>query len=70
MPVSELRLIKRCAEFVPIDFKTALKRKLVNSNLFADLKVSVKGNVDKFLFVTPQEAKKVFDACPLIRNGG
>jgi integrase len=45
-------------------FKTALKRKLVNFNPFADLKVAVKGNVEKFHFVTPQETKKVFDACP------
>jgi integrase len=45
-------------------FKTALKRKLVNCNPFSELKVAVKGNVEKFHFVTPQEAKKVFDACP------
>ena len=45
-------------------FKTALKRKLVNLNPFVDLKVAVKGNVEKFHFVTPKEAKKVFGACP------
>jgi len=45
-------------------FKTALKRKLVTFNPFADLKVAVRGNVEKFHFVTPQEAMKVFAACP------
>ncbi|MHC4581371.1 MAG: tyrosine-type recombinase/integrase, partial [Planctomycetota bacterium] len=45
-------------------FKTALKRKLVTFNPFTDLKVAVKGNVEKFHFVTIQEASKVLAACP------
>ena len=45
-------------------FKTALKRNLVSSNPFADLKVVVKGNVEKFHFVTRQDAEKVIEACP------
>jgi len=45
-------------------FKTALRRKLVNFNPFAELKVAVKGNVEKFHFVTPQETTKVLAACP------
>jgi integrase len=45
-------------------FKTALKRKLVSANPFADLKVAVKGSVAKFYFVTREEAEKVLEACP------
>ncbi len=45
-------------------FKTALKRKLVTFNPFADLKVAVRGNVEKFHFITHQEAAKVLAACP------
>ena len=45
-------------------FRAALRRKLISSNPFEDLKATVRGNAQKFYFITRQEAEKVFDACP------
>ncbi|MHC4501429.1 MAG: tyrosine-type recombinase/integrase, partial [Planctomycetota bacterium] len=44
--------------------RVALRRKLVTSNSFTDLKAAVQGNPQKFYFVTRAEAQKVLDACP------
>jgi integrase len=47
-------------------FKSAVKHKLIAENPFSDdeIKVSVKGNPDKFYFVTEAEAQAVLAACP------
>ncbi len=43
--------------------RAAVRRRLVPSNPFDDLKTSVKGNPEKFYFVTRQQAQRVLDAC-------
>jgi hypothetical protein len=45
-------------------FKAALRRNLIPSNPFETLKAAVKGNPQRFHFITQQEAEKVLDACP------
>ena len=45
-------------------FKVAVRRKLISSNPFEDLKASVQGNPKRYYFVTKSEAQKVLDACP------
>jgi len=45
-------------------FKAAVRRNLIPSNPFEDLKAAVKGNPRRFYFVTRQEAEKVLEACP------
>ena len=45
-------------------FRVALRRKLVSSNPFEDLKSATQGNPERFYFVTQAEAQKVLDACP------
>ena len=45
-------------------FRAAVRRKLLSSNPFEDLKTAVKGNPQRFYFVTQREAEKVLDACP------
>jgi len=45
-------------------FRVALRRKLVSSNPFEDLKSATQGNPQRFYFVTQAEAQKVLEACP------
>jgi integrase len=45
-------------------FHAAVRRKLVTSNPFADLKAAVQGNPARFYFITKEDAQKVLDACP------
>ena len=45
-------------------FRAAMRRKLVSSNPFEDLKAAVQGNPQRFYFITQAEAQKVLDACP------
>lgn len=45
-------------------FTAAVRRRLITSNPFADLKSAVGANHSKFYFVTHDDAKKVLDACP------
>jgi hypothetical protein len=45
-------------------FKAALNKQLVDANPFDGLTSSVRGNPDKFYFVTRPEATKILDACP------
>ncbi|QDT97681.1 site-specific integrase [Gimesia aquarii] len=42
----------------------AIRGKLISSNPFAELKSTVKGNPNRFYFVTEEEAQKVINACP------
>ncbi|MHC4664455.1 MAG: tyrosine-type recombinase/integrase [Planctomycetota bacterium] len=45
-------------------FRVAVRRGLIPSNPFEDLKASVKGNAKRLYFVTCEEAEKVLEACP------
>jgi integrase len=45
-------------------FTAAVRRKLLSSNPFKDLKAAVQGNPAKFYFVTRAEAQHVLDTCP------
>ena len=45
-------------------FKAALRKRLVLTNPFADLKAVVHGNPKRFYFITPEETARVLDACP------
>jgi len=45
-------------------FRVAVRRELIHSNPFEDLKASVKGNPKRLYFITREEAKKVLEACP------
>ena len=45
-------------------FSDAVRRKLIESNPFADLKAAVQANPERFYFVSTEEANKVLDACP------
>jgi len=45
-------------------FTTAVRRKLVESNPFVDLKAAVQANVSRFHFVKPEDAQLVMAACP------
>ncbi|MHC4563838.1 MAG: tyrosine-type recombinase/integrase [Planctomycetota bacterium] len=60
-------------------FRAAVRRKLIPSNPFEDLKASVRGNSKQLYFITREEANKVLEACPdaqwrlifaLSRHGG
>jgi len=45
-------------------FTAAVRRKLIESNPFADLKSTVQANPERFYFVTREDADKVLAACP------
>ncbi len=45
-------------------FRVAVRRKLISSNPFEDLKAVVQGNPKRFYFITWDEAEKVLEACP------
>ena len=45
-------------------FTAAVRRRLIPSNPFVDLKSAVQGNPDRFVFVTRETTQKVIDACP------
>jgi len=45
-------------------FNTALRKKLISENPFADQPATIQANSDRFYFVTQEEARKVLDACP------
>ena len=49
--------------------RVAVRRRLLTSNPFADLKAAVMGNTKRLYFISPNEAAKVLEACPM-RNGG
>ena len=51
-------------------FRVAVRRKLILSNPFEDLKASVKGNAERLYFISRQEAGKVLEACPSVPSGG
>jgi integrase len=45
-------------------FRAAVRSGYVQANPFADQKVQVKGNMERFHFVTPDEYRALLDACP------
>jgi hypothetical protein len=45
-------------------FRVAVRRGLIPSNPFEDLKASVKGNAKRLYFISREEAEKVLEACP------
>ncbi len=60
-------------------FRAALRAKLIDANPFIDLPSAVRGNPEKFYFITPETAAKVMEHCPdgqwrliwaLVRFGG
>lgn len=52
---------RRMAGLASQFFRAAVRRRLISSNPFDDLKKSVKGNAAKFYFVTRQQAQRVLD---------
>lgn len=55
------RHLKRAGQF----FRHALRKKYIKENPFGEMKsLSVRGNREKFYFITEQEAQKVLAACP------
>ena len=45
-------------------FRSAMRRKLISENPFAELKVSVQGNKAREYFLSRQDAERVLEACP------
>lgn len=45
-------------------FRVAVRRGLIPSNPFEDLKAAVRGNASRLYFITRTEAEKVLEACP------
>ncbi len=45
-------------------FRFAVRKKIIGSNPFSDLKTNVKANADRRFFVTEEMAAKVLEACP------
>ena len=45
-------------------FRAAKRRRLIGENPFEDLGACVRGNPEKFYFVSPDDAEKVLDNCP------
>ena len=45
-------------------FRTALRRRLIAENPFADLKCAIQANRKRDHFVTREDASKILDACP------
>ncbi len=48
---------------VKVFFNAAVKKRLIPSNPFEDLKATIIPNPQRFYFITPEEATKVLDAC-------
>jgi len=54
------RLIGRARQF----FKAAIKRGLIQSNPFDGIAASVKGNPERFHYISGQDAEKIIATCP------
>ena len=50
----------RCKQF----FKAAVRRKLIDSNPFAEIQCNVTANHSRFVFISREDARKVIEACP------
>jgi len=56
--------IRRTSGIARQFFRAAMRRKLVDENPFAELKVSVTGNPAREYFLSRQDAERVIEACP------
>jgi len=56
--------VRRRCGFAKQFFRVAVRRKLISSNPFDDLKSTVQGNPQRFYFITRADAQKIIDACP------
>lgn len=55
------RHLKRSGQF----FRHALRKKIIKENPFGEMKaLSVRGNREKFYFITEEQAQAVLEACP------
>jgi len=61
--LSKATVRKRTAN-AKVFFRVAVKKKLIPSNPFQDLKSTSVGNDDRLYFLSHQDAQKVLDACP------
>ena len=52
--------VKRCRQM----FKDAIKHDLAKDNPFDDIKIDLRSNEARNHYVTPEETKAIFDACP------
>ncbi len=61
--LSEPTIRKRCG-FAKQFFNYAVKKELISSNPFSELKSRALSNPDRFYFISREEAEKVIEACP------
>ena len=54
---------RRCGR-VKQFFKAAVRRKLIDSNPFADIRCNVTANHSRFVFISREDSAKVIEACP------
>jgi integrase len=56
--------VRRRCGMVKQFFRAAVRRGLISSNPFEDLKAAVKGNAKRLYFIRREQAEKVLEACP------
>lgn len=56
--------VRRRCKMAKQFFKAAMRRNLVSSNPFEELKGTVRGNAKRLYFISREEAEKVLEACP------
>jgi hypothetical protein len=62
--------VRRCCGMAKQFLRAAVRRGLMSSNPFEDLKAAVKGNTKRLYFISREEAKQVLEACPWTASGG
>ena len=63
MKLAENTVRRRCGVAKQF-FRAAIRKDIIEKNPFEGIKVSIQPNTARMYFITPQEAEKVFDACP------
>ena len=56
--------IRKHTAVAKLFFNAAIRRRLIESNPFVDLKAAIQPNPDRYYFVTPEESDAVLAACP------
>ena len=56
--------IRKHTAVAKLFFNAAVRRRLIESNPFVDLKAAIQPNPDRFYFITPEESAAVLAACP------
>lgn len=56
--------VRKYSQIAKQFFNGAVRRMLIETNPFADLKSTVQGNAERFYFVSRDEATEVLNACP------